>query len=345
MSHAGPIVSVAGKNASDQTRSNGVSRQVLDGVLFEGTPLPPFGQFLHDVGAWAALAAHEKRSLHVGLLLPTDAYAAVLVALGAAVRRSDLAPLSGGEDAAKRLDQLSRLDIGEPVWFLDRGRKYKAFYEGTAAGSDGVVRTLVRTEGHGRGGLTQHLPAERILDVVPATEAAWEDLPLSQKGVALRGSPELVEAVFGREVNAVLTVPRVDAVVVGRKAAVVEDLDLPCSSATGEGRLCDLVRLKEAGFGSSYRSRWVSARSTNLDEVASAPHRPVVVLNGATNHLDGFYRAQGGVTVSVLGAAEPQSMEAVEDLQSALFMGTHRPGELPADIRVPPGVSVFVMET
>lgn len=318
---------------------------MLDGVLFAGKPLPPFGEFLHDVGAWAAAAAQDNRSLHVGLLLPTDAYAAVLVALGAAVRRSDLAPVGGGEDATKRLEQLSRLDLGEPVWFLDRGRKYKAFYEGTATGSDGVVRTLVRTEGHGRGGLTQHLPAERILDVVPANEAAWEDLPLSQKGAALRGSPELVEAVFGREVNAVLTVPRVDAVVVGRRAAVVEELDMPCSSATGEGYLRDLVRLKEAGFGSSYRSRWVSARSTHLEDVVFAPHWPVVVLNGATNHLDGFYRAHGGVTVSVLGAAEPQAMEAVEDLQSALFMGTHRPGELPDDIRVPPGVSVFVMET
>ena len=322
-----------------------MNTQLLDGVLFEGKPLPPFGHFLLEVGAWVAVAAHENRSLHVGLLLPTDAYAATLVALGAAVRRSDLAPLSGGEDAAKRLDQLSRLEIGEPVWFLDRGRKFKAFYEGTVAGSDGVVRTLVRTEAHGRGGLTQHLPAERIFDIVPASEAAWEDLPLSQKGVGLRGSPELVEAVFGREVNAVLTVPRADAVLVGRKATVVEELGLPCSSPTGEGYLADLVRLKEAGFGGSYRSRWISARSTLLDGAIFAPHWPVVVLNGATNHLDGFYRAHGGVTVSVMGAAEPQALEAVEDLQSALFMGTHRPGELPDDLRVPPGVSAFVMET
>lgn len=312
-------------------------------VELEGRPPSPSVTFLLSVGSLAAEAADAGQSLHVGLLLPDESFAAVLVALGAQVRRAQLRPLSAGEDAARHFETIAALPEGSPVWMVDHGRKYRAFFVGVVTGSDGEPRLNVRRENARGGGLIVGLRQQRALDVMPADDSSWPDLPMTQTGTSLRGSAELVEAVYGSEVNAVMTGCRSDSILVGRRKAITEELELEASCTNGMGRLADLVRVREAGFASSYRCRWMSSGTKELEQLALGDYRPVAVLNGATNHLDAFFRVQGGVSVSVLGATEPSAQEAVADLQSALFMGTHRPDSLRVDVRLPAGVSVFSM--
>jgi hypothetical protein len=325
---------------SSDVEASGVLRKDLE---FNGRAPSRQVAFLLSVGALAAEAADAGESLHVGLLLPDESFAAVFVALGAQVRRAQVRPLSAGEDAARHFETIAALPEGSPVWMVDHGRKYRAFFVGVSTGGDGEPRLNLRRESARGGGLVVGLRRQRAPDVLPADDSTWADLPMTQAGTQLRGSAELVEAVYGSEVNAVMTGCRTDAIIVGRRQAVVDELELQVSCTAGVGRLADLLRLKEAGFASSHRCRWMSSGARELAEAAIGEHRPVSVLNGATNHLDAFFRVQGGVSVSVVGATEPSAPEAVADLQSALYLGTHRPDGLSVDVRMPAGVSAFAM--
>jgi hypothetical protein len=322
----------------------GVERLLVSELSMGGRAVPAPLRFLFELGAHAADAAADGDSLHVGVVLPDEGYAAVCVSFGAVVRRAVREPSSAGEDAKRHFERLCGLPEGTSVWLVERGRRYRAIHEGVVVGSDGASRLYLRRESARSGGLTVGVPAHRSLDVIEATDEVVGELPLNQSGTSLRGSPDLLAAVYGAETNAVLTTSRLDALIVGRKDTVSTELEVEMSCPTGSGSLADMLRVSELGFSRTYRTRWLSSGSESLPELAVRGRAPVAVLNGAANHLAAFQDVHGGVSVSVIGATEPQAYDAIQDMQSALFVGTHRAEALPVDLHVPPGVSTFSMK-
>lgn len=92
------------------------------------TPLPDWGLFFLDVGVALTNYKNCHKRAVVGLALPTLSYAASLISLGVIV--GNFTPIDQNNEAARRFQQISTLKKDTPLFYRQKKRLTKVFFDG-----------------------------------------------------------------------------------------------------------------------------------------------------------------------------------------------------------------------
>jgi hypothetical protein len=253
------------------------------------TPLPEWGTFFIEMGRRVAECETGSNRLVVALAIPTRAYAAALTAFGVVVTRATLSKHQL-EDTNEYFEQLCNLRQGTPVTFLNKGRKFKAFYEGVDLIS-GKRRLRIRVESCHTGGLTHLVPLEESHNI-EIRDTPIVNLPKKQNGRKIAAHSKFLEDVVGDDIASTYAEKsQLDCVIIGKESFLRTETTKIDFAGTPSfkkaGVLQDILRVKKffLTYNQAYRSQVFSA--TPIEP----PHPPngkvpfVSIFDGASSFV------------------------------------------------------------
>jgi hypothetical protein len=309
--------------------------------------LPAWGSYLAAIGSIAAEPAPSCRSI-IAVSLPTRAYAAALVTLGALSRASTG---SGGDDAGRgHLLELQKAAPGTAVTLFDYGVQKGGTLEGLVD-IDATSYFRIKLKSMRNGGDTRLVPtdqARRIHLSSLARDAAGR--ALNVEGQVQTGAPRAVKARYAfikalypdLDVLSFSGTAFLEVLIVGSAAAMrpeVTGVELAVLGSAGRpvsGSFLDAIRTRGVlPTGQPYRSAIV--RPASISQIRTTPG--VVICDGAGEYLRTPFSERPQSLVILLDRSRALLDEAVQLINSDYARRAST--EHPLDHQVsPPGIEV-----
>jgi hypothetical protein len=304
--------------------------------------LPEWASFFREVGRLCASHRSESQRLIAGALVPTRAFAAGFVALGAVEQRLTLAPSQ--VSAAEHFATLTALPIGSTVTVQQAGKKYLAKLTRleTGNGNDGI---WVRYE---KDGVENFLPVGECHRVTISN--LGKDTLAKRPTIANTANhgwdPAFVQSALGVE-DATQFARQDDfaALIIGKLSNLrfeLEEVEFGIERRPGvlTGHIEDLIRTKKFAddpAGETFRTEVLSDRARDLDPDVAALDPPVVVFDGARAFEKHYWNWPNASWVVILDQSDPATDDGAAILNT-LYAQRDSDVDPIAAIEVPPGV-------
>jgi hypothetical protein len=305
-------------------------------------PLPEWARFFRSVGQLCAASRDSSQRVIVGAVVPTRAFAASFVALGAVDARLNSAPEQASVD--EHFAVISALPVGSHVTVQMAGKKYVATFVGRGErnGKEGInVR-------HEKDGVQSFLPAE-VCHRVTLGRLGKETLakrPRIGDSANHSWDAAFVEGALG--VDDAKQFARQDdfaALIIGKLSTLRYELEetvfgVQAGRRVPTGHIEDLIRTKKFAddpAGETFRTEVLSDRARELDEDVAALDPPVVIFDGARAFEKHHWSWPNTSWVVILD----QSDEAVGDgavILNSLYAQRTSDADPMSAMDIPPGV-------
>jgi hypothetical protein len=200
-------------------------------------PLPEWARFYIALGGIVGDQVPGRERLIVGVVAPTRAYAAALVALGLVAARARVA--LSEVDTESHLRYIRSLPVGTHVYYFQSGKKRKAIFLGSVSfPSHGNMLKLQFESTPGArqsGGLIEYLPPGHARHIRLA-ETEFQ-LPRRQSAVTVVRTRPFVESVLGEaDVDEFAYCARTECLIVGTAAVLSEEITSTAFAAATQAR-------------------------------------------------------------------------------------------------------------
>jgi len=295
---------------------------------------PDWLRFLFEVGA--ALGTRPERTCGA-VVLPVSRIATAAICAGVVVARA-AAEFGMSPDLEEHVRLLQLLAVDTPVTYVRHGRLLRGLLRGVRSEKDGLMLVGVKLESDKAGGLTRWIDIRDALAIRPTKDVGR--LPDVQLGEWIGQENALLDHLFGPAGDAISRSFSTDAVCIGNKRELAEDLSEVTlgwrGSARSRGKLSDLARVAELGVAArASRARWQAA--TRVDAGGAA----TVAIFGSA---DAFLRARrtwgSSSWIAVLDRADPSFIGALETTKQTYLEGGYR--SLPWNEDLPHGVELLL---
>lgn len=268
-------------------------------------PLPEWARYLTRLGALFQQSNSPGSRAAVCVTLPTRAFSAPFVALGAvaaSVGKSD-----GATSASAHFEALTQLPVGTSVVLRKKNQKLKGIFLGPEerAGMR-YVKVQVGSWHERGGGLTEFIREIDALRVHPLETAIGESaLPKNQKGRPVSRHAPFLESLLGlKDVYEFVTRTSLACALIGSKAGLHSEIYDPgfavgSQSDRKEGCLQAALRVREfLAEGDSHRVVMLSASAADIHVDPHVKSAPLAIFDGATAYLR--WRQEFGAANSVV---------------------------------------------
>lgn len=304
-------------------------------------PLPDWGTFFIRLGSLVAEFSAADERIIIGVAVPTRAFAATLVGVGAVARLSG--QRASAPDSQHHFRALCKLPTGTAVTYR-RGNK---LLRGLILGQvklDGADYLSLRVGSGEKLLLNPSLsmkvqPAARQFTQVSAKQHGLEIL---QHGTFLRATlPDVDPYYFAMQ-------SRFDCVLNGNVGLLRHEITMtPFAADTGAGKLAegtlqDLLRVKRF-FGADHHFRsevFSSAHAKSDSNSIPDDSPPVVVFDGASAFLKWRHDWETAAWIAILDRTSTLTLAAADTLNQHYAERRLTDWQLPDDVSVPPGIEV-----
>jgi hypothetical protein len=252
-------------------------------------PLPHWGRFFVDLGAMVAKEPRADTTLVVALALPTRAYAAVLVGIGAVIARVETGSGSEQSDTQKHFRSLSSLPRGTSVT-LHRtdGKVVKGILTGCKDFKPyGGMRIGVQVQNSKAGGLTEYYTPDQA-SRVQVSSKVWAGLPKKQDAGLVDPTKGFASQMFDEaELYSFVTHSALECAIIGNTGLILKE-SRTTPLAFGANRIAgtpqDILRIRRLFTENTpYRSDVFSSEAAEHPPAEGfSLMRPVVVFDGAS---------------------------------------------------------------
>jgi hypothetical protein len=314
----------------------------------DGKPLPQWCRFLVETGATVSYNAEPRKRIVASFSLPTRAFAAVFLSLGAILARLSSA-LEAVADAA-HIQSLCALAKGTPVTLCHGDRRMKGLFLGCQE-DNGQLRARVQLESTKSGGLERWIPQAEWARI-QVTSKTTVKLPDHQTGrLSERG--EILDAMLGASEALKYTLgSQLECVLVGRANMLQNEIDhAPFSfrasdSCCNPGSLQEILRVRRfLGEGFGFRSDVIPVDGTTSATSQTGMVPGLAVLDGSRSYLKWRHLWPDTHTIVVLDRTEIAFDEAVQMLNQDFAQ--KRVGDEWSAQKLPPipaGIEVMIYE-
>lgn len=306
-------------------------------------PLPAWTAYLRQIGAMASARSAAGRRISVAIAVPTRAFAAVFVTLGAVISRSRVSVVSN--DLNGRFARLCQLPPETKVWVTQGQKRHKGIILGLESVHGQPFVKIQLTTGDS---LTIYV-SEQNAGTVEADQWAG-DLPGNEKGKRIVRRAGFLEAAFaGDDPRDFGIRSRVDAVIVGSVARLrteIANTSIGASLSNGRhvyGTFQDMLRARRLAPTQSFRSDIVSDTAPDFSAVPS-DGACTAIFDGARPFIKWHDAARAASQVVVLDRTAHAFQDAV-DIVNQQYL--RRVGDAPDFQRIPGipwGVEVMAYE-
>ena len=300
--------------------------------------LPDWAEFFREVGRCSI--KNELRGTTIGVLLPTRAYAAAFVALGA-VEASLALPKAGFEE-------LEGLDPGERLSVTEAGKQIRYTFDSYATES-------------GRRGMWLLNEATGQRAFLP--EPLWGRITLGDHGLAKPGhtrrerpSPNWDEkfvksALDTDDLEPLLVGNRLIAVIVGTKVELSRELESEPfaveseSGSVADGHLEDIIRTRSFAdnvHADSFRTEVLSARHPTLAQEIRDMNPRVFISDNSTAFLRHRDAMTDGCRVAIFDQTARDASQTIREFDNEYANRSSDEPGWPFGEDPPPGVSVSI---
>jgi hypothetical protein len=307
-----------------------------------------WAEFYWTLGAHLVSQPRQETRSIAGVVVPTQAYAAVLAAAGAVCAN---ALADAGENSVDYFTRLCSQPNGTPITYLFGKRRLQGLIEGCEE-VNGQKRLWIRTSDRTRNERHTVFPrqahlVELLSGVAPLTLA---DLPPQQKGVAVKPLADFARALLGDQaaLNFALRA-RLDCLILGRLKRLCEEIQ-PANFAarltTDEvcaGKLADVLRVRRLlGANKPFRCDFIPSNTRKLAHTSQVP--PLVIFDGAGGFLRWRERWRQSHWLVILEQTAAATDEAVAAFNQE-YVQRRLSDDLPANFPAPPpGVELAYYE-
>ena len=303
--------------------------------------LPDWAEFFRVIGRCSI--KEELRDATIGVLVPTRAYAAAFVALGA-VEASLALPPAGFEE-------LENLEPGTKLSVAEAGKQIRYTFDRYATES-------------GRRGMWVLNEADGLGSFSP--ESQWFRITLGDHGLVKpvktlieKPAPDwdekFVKAVLGADdLGPLLVGNRLVAVIVGTKVELSRELESELfavkleSGSHAEGHLEDIIRTRSFANNvqaDSFRTEVLSARHPTLAQGIRDMNPRVFISDNPTAFLRHRDAMTGGCRVAIFDLTARDASQTIREFDNEyVARSSDQPG-WPFGEDPPPGVSVSVFRS
>jgi hypothetical protein len=272
-------------------------------------PQPDWLRFLFDVGETIGVLPARIRG---AVVLPVSRLAAATICAGVVVTRAAF-DWGMSPDAEEHVRRLQDLPVDSPVTLVRGSRLLRGLFRGLRTDDDRRIRLGVRVESRTAGGLTHWIDVRDALNVQPTAEV--RRLPDSQKGDLVHQGSPLLEHLFGPASGSFARSVRTDAICVGNKRVLNEDLaglTLRWRTSTrASGTIAELARVADLGVPPrASRARWRAAAPKIPAE--SVDSGAVVIYTDAGAFLRGRTAYSSASWLAVLDRTDSAFDEAAQ---------------------------------
>jgi hypothetical protein len=278
--------------------------EVISGLVINGAPIPAWAQFHIGTGQRVYQQATGREGaapVRIVLALPTRAYAAAFVALGAV-----LASLSQANDAAS---VLAGLPSGTTVTIKSGERYLRGVFLGVEEYAGGV-RYVVQVGKHG----TNRYPESFAKHIQPS-EQSQVKLPKLQQGRKII-SDEFLSQLLGKdEAWQYSQSTSCASLVITQKLSFEEEVSQSFLTLRGRethrGKLDSLLRVQSSSVTEGYKTCVVAT----AEDESNPKDAPVVIFDGARAFLRHHHFYSHRSWVVLLDRCETSFIDAAAQLQ------------------------------
>ncbi len=300
--------------------------------------VPDWAEFFRTIGRCSI--KEELRDATIGVLVPTRAYVAAFVALGAVEASLELPPAG--------FEELEDLAPGTRLSVTEAGRQIRYTFDRYATES-------------GRRGMWLLNEATCLGSFLP--ESQWFRITLGDHGLAKpvktlieRPAPEwdekFVKGVLGTDdLGPLLVGNRLVAVIVGSKVELSRELEsepFAVESESGshaEGHLEDIIRTRSFADnvqGDSFRTEVLSARHPTLAKGIRDMNPRVFISDNPTAFLRHRDAMTGGCRVAIFDLTAREASQTIREFDNEYVARSSDEPGWPFGKDPPPGVSVSI---
>jgi len=307
----------------------------------EWRPLPDWGKFFIRLGSLVAEFSAADERLIIGVAVPTRAFAATLVAVGA------VACLSGerasAPDSQHHFRALCKLPTGTAVTYRRGNKLLRGLILGHVTLEGGEYLSLM--VGSGEKLLLNPILSMKVqLAARQFTQvsAKQHGLEILQHGTFLRATlPEVDPYYFAMQ-------SRFDCLLNGNVGLLRHEITLtPFGAYTGSGKLTegtlqDLLRVRRF-FGADHHFRsevFSSARAKSDSNSIRDDSPPLVVFDGASAFLKWRHEWEKSAWIAILDRTSMLTLAAADTLNQHYAEQRLSDWQMPNDLSVPPGIEV-----
>jgi len=279
----------------------------------ECLPLPEWIKFYIQLGGEIAKLKLSGRRTVTAVALPIQDYAAVFVALGIVLIRSEFL-----RDTSHYFDSLCKLPKGTPLIYKNQNRKRKGSHQGTKNWG-GQRHLVIQFESKKSGGLKEWIPEQRADQVLVGNEK--KKLPKRQKGYQFNENIDFLNTLLKEsEVYQFLRGCHLDCAIVGNFNRLKSEInETSLCKLNSLGTLQDVLRVRSLSSNKQhYHTELFSdRRQPNL----SGYDNPfVTIFDGALGFLKWRDYFRNSHWIILLDRTENNFPEAV-DILNQDYMG------------------------
>lgn len=272
-------------------------------------PQPDWFRFLFALGT---VVGRGPERMRCAVILPISRISTAAVCAGVVVARA-AAEWGMSPDIEQHVRRLQQLPQGAAVTLIRAKRLLRGLFRGVRTTDDGRILIGVQVESDKAGRLTHWVDVREAAGIQPSVET--RRLPDSQKGEPIRQGSALLDHVFGPAAESFARAVRTEAICIGNKRALVEDLTGVTlrwrANARAKGTLVDLARVADIGvIARVSRARWQAASSRPDHTAADA--NAVVIFTDAHAFLRGREGWGRASWIALLDRSEASFEEAAE---------------------------------
>jgi hypothetical protein len=303
--------------------------------------VPDWAEFFRVIGRCSI--KEELRDATIGVLVPTRAYVAAFVALGA-VEASLALPSAGFEE-------LENLEPGTKLSVNQAGDQVKFTFDryATERGRRGM---WVLNEADGLGSF---LPESQWFRITLGDHGLVKPVPVPKERSAPNWDEKFVKSVLGvNDLGPLLLGNRLVAVIVGAKVELSRELEsepFAVKSESGshaEGHLEDIIRTRSFAtnvHANSFRTEVLSARHPTLAQNIRDMHPKVFISDNPTAFLRHRDAMTGGCRVAIFDLTARDASQMIREFDNEYAARSRDEPGWPFDEDPPPGVSVSVFRS
>lgn len=302
----------------------------------ECLPLPEWIKFYIQLGGEIAKLKLSERRTVTAVALPIQDYAAVFVAFGIVLIRSEFL-----RDTSHYFDSLCKLPKGTPLIYKNQNRKRKGSHQGTK-NWEGQRYLVIQFESKKSGGLKEWIPEQRADQVLVGNEK--KKLPKRQKGYQVNENIDFLNTLLKEsEVYQFLRGCHLDCAIVGNFNRLKSEInETSLCKLNSLGTLQDVLRVRSlSSTQQHYHTELFSdRRQPNL----SGYDNPfVTVFDGALGFLKWRDYFRNSHWIILLDRTENNFPEAV-DILNQDYMGRVSEEKLENLSSIPLGVETLVYQ-
>jgi hypothetical protein len=247
-------------------------------------PLPYWGLFFVEMGITLNTYDNRQRRVIVGIVPPTLSYAASLISFGVTVGK--FAPIDRGDEAVRRFQQLSTLENGTSLFYRQKKKLIKVFFDGFKE-MNGEIMICLDTKTNGE---RYYITPKQALQVeFPAKSFSISPKRPSRR-ITAHPSQFMSSLLDTNTATAIASQSSLDSLIIGSLYRLKEEIqDRPfAAKKDGEfipGSLQDIVRVRKFSRNTeTYRSEIYQVNSKECENVGQEIPT-VVIFDGAKSFL------------------------------------------------------------